>query len=410
MSPRIVLLGVDLFPAFQDFARGLQEAGARVLGVGSTSRSRLSAGLRRWLDDWIEVASPFDVEATAVELTRRLGRPSPERLEAIDERLVVPAAEIRSRLGLPGQSIESARLCRDKPAMKEALRRAGLPCAESAAVASLAELERFVERVGYPLVLKPRSGLGSQATFRVGSKRELERAARALRVDQGASVAAEEFVEGHEGFFDTLAIGGRPRLEFISHYYPTVLAALSDRRVAPQIAATNRVEVESYRELRQTGAKVLEVLGIGTGATHMEWFFGPKGLKISEIGARPPGERIWDLYCVGNGIDLYRQWGEALIGRTPTGVPNRRFATGSIQIRPDRDGRVSSCEGVERILRRFGEWIWRHELPRPGRRTVPVEKGYLANSWFRLKHPDYDELLRMMDEIGRTVRVRARAD
>ncbi|HLF55503.1 MAG TPA: ATPase, partial [Thermoanaerobaculia bacterium] len=318
-----------------------------------------------------------------------------------------PAAVARERLRLPGQSIASARLCRDKPAMKDALRGAGLPCADSAAVATRAELDAFATRVGFPLVLKPRAGLGAQKTFRVGDAKELERAARELAVGAGGEVAVEEFVEGHEGFYDTLSIDGEPRLEFVSHYYPTVLEALSDRRLAPQIAATNRVELESYGELREVGRRVIRALGIGTAPTHMEWFFGPKGLKVSEIGARPPGERIWDLYCVGNEIDLYRQWAEVLVGRGVSARPSRRFATGSVQVRPDRDGKIASYRGVAAVERRCGEWIWQHELPRPGRHTVPVAKGYLANAWFRLKHPDYDELLRMMEFVGKTLRVHA---
>ena len=407
VAPHVVLVGADLFPAFQDFARGLKQAGAKLTGVGSTSRSGLRAGLRRWLDDWVWVRSPFDAEAAARELSRHLGGRAADRLETVDERLVVPAAVMRQRLALPGQSVESATLCRDKPAMKAALRQAGLPCAESAAVDSLAAVDAFVERVGYPVVLKPRAGLGALKTYRVVSRRELERAARELRVGGGESIAIEEFVEGHEGFYDTLAVDGAPRLDFVSHYYPSVLEALTDRRAAPQIAATNRVELASYRELRESGARALRALGIGTAATHMEWFFGPKGLKISEIGARPPGERIWDLYCVGNDIDLYRLWGEAIAGGGIAATPSRRLATGSVQVRPDRDGKILSYEGVDRVAKRFGSWIWQHDLPRPGRRTVPIEKGYLANAWFRLKHPDYDELRRMMDTVGRTVRVHA---
>ena len=40
-------------------------------------------------------------------------------------------------------------------------------------------------------------------------------------------------------------------------------------------------------------------------------------------------------------------------------------------------------------------------------RTQPVEAGYMANAWVRMRHPDYDQLRWMMDEIGRTVRVHA---
>jgi hypothetical protein len=405
----VALVGPDLFAAFDDFARGLKRAGARLTGIGSTSAPRLRSGLRRLIDHWETVHDPFDGEALARAARRAEAAAPLDRIETVDERLVVPTAAARERLGLPGLALVSARLCRDKPAMKEALRRAGLPCARSAAVATLPELEAFAERTGYPLVIKPRAGLGAQKTFRAGDRQELLRAARALALGTGAGVAVEEFVSGHEGFYDTLAIDGEPRLEFISHYYPSVLEALADRRIAPQIAATNRVELPSYGELRAAGRRVIRALGITTAATHMEWFFGEQGLKISEIGARPPGERIWDLYCVGNDLDLYRLWGESIVAGRIDAVPSRSYATGSVQVRPDRDGRVAGYEGLERVLRRSGAWIWRHSLPPPGRRTVPIEKGYLANAWFRLKHPDYDELRRMMDEIGRTLKMHATA-
>jgi len=399
----VALLGPDLFDAFDDFARGLKEVGARVTGVGATPPSRLRGGLKRHLDGWVHVRNPFDAAEVALAVGRKA---RVDRLETVEERLIEPAAQARERLGLPGLSAASARLCRDKPAMKDALRRAGLPCAESAAADSLAELAAFAERVGFPLIVKPRAGLGSQKTFRVGSARELAAAGRALGLDHGGSAAVEEFVEGHEGFYDTLTIDGEPRFEFASHYYPSVLEALSDRAVAPKIAATNRIDQDGYRELRDVGRRVIRALGIGTSATHMEWFFGPKGLKVSEIGARPPGERLWDLYCVGNDLDLYREWARAVaFGRTE-GRATRRFATGSVQVRPERDGRVAGYEGLARIRALAGANLFASGVPRPGSRTVAIEKGYLANAWFRLRHPDYDRLLDLMEEIGQTLKVR----
>ena len=125
---------------------------------------------------------------------------------------------------------------------------------------------------------------------------------------QGArSVAVQEFVEGHEGFYDTISIGGRVVHDFVSHSYPNVLDAMRTRWISPQFVATNRVDASpGYDAVKAMGQKVIETLGITTSATHMEWFFGPKGLKFSEIGCRPPGVRAWDLYAVGNDLDIYR--------------------------------------------------------------------------------------------------------
>ena len=89
--------------------------------------------------------------------------------------------------------------------------------------------------------------------------------------------------------------------EFISHYYPNVLEAMRTRWISPYFVSTNRVDsAASYNDVKKMARRVIQLLGIETSATHMEWFIGPRGLRFSEIGCRPPGVRTWDLHNVGN--------------------------------------------------------------------------------------------------------------
>jgi len=155
------------------------------------------------------------------------------------------------------------------------------------------------------------------------------------------------------------------------------------------------------------GQKVIAALGIGTSATHMEWFFGPKGLKFSEIGCRPPGVGVWDLYAAANDFDIYREWAHSIVHGRPSQALSRRYAAGMINLRPQRDGRIAGYQGIDEIERVFGEWILDSHLPPPGTPTQPVEAGYMANAWVRMRHPDFDELRRMLDLVGRTVKVLA---
>ncbi|MEO0652441.1 MAG: ATP-grasp domain-containing protein, partial [Planctomycetota bacterium] len=285
------------FPSNQrEFVRGLKAVGAKVTGIGESPPVAFDRELRGWLDGYEQVPSVTDTGALHDAVRRVQEREWVDRLEATVEAHIMPAAHVREACDIPGTSSRTAWLCRDKPAMKEALREAGIPTAQSAGIDSIEAGREFAERVGYPLIVKPRDGAGAAGTSRVDDEAGLERALRECHVDRGASVAIEEFVEGHEGFWDTLSHEGQPVHEFISHYYPGVLEAMRTRWISPQIVSTNRVDSDVYDEVKELGRKVLDALGIWTTATHMEWFFGPKGLKFSEIGCRPPGVGAWDLY------------------------------------------------------------------------------------------------------------------
>ena len=136
------------------------------------------------------------------------------------------AAQVREACTIPGTSVQTAWLCRDKPSMKEALRAAGVPTAISAAVDSAAQAHTFAELAGFPLILKPRSGAGASGTIRVDDFAGLEHALGIFGGEGVESIALEEFVEGHEGFYDTITVDGRVALDFASHYYPNVLEAI----------------------------------------------------------------------------------------------------------------------------------------------------------------------------------------
>jgi hypothetical protein len=155
------------------------------------------------------------------------------------------------------------------------------------------------------------------------------------------------------------------------------------------------------------GRDVIKALGLDTCATHMEWFYGPKGLKFSEIGARPPGVSQWDVYNTGNDIDLYRQWAEGLVNGRTTARPSRRFASAKIALRPEQDGRVTGYSGLEEVQRRYGPHIVHTHLPNIGSRTQPIDAGYHANAWMVVRHPNYDILRGMLTDIGKIVTVHA---
>jgi len=378
-----------------------------VIGIGERPASYLSDDLKKWLDDYVQVQSVVH-EPSLLQAVRRVQRAMwVDRLEATVEAHIMAAAAVREATGIPGTSVQTAWLCRDKPAMKEALRKNGIPCAQSTRARTPDEAREFAAAVGFPLIVKPPAGAGASGTWRVRDEQDLERVIGESGLAGGQPVAVEEFIEGHEGYVDTLTIGGEVAHEFITHYYPNVLEAMRERWISPQMVTTNRIDEPGYTEVRELARKVNRILDIGTSATHMEWFFGPKGLKFSEIGCRPPGVGQWDVYNAANEFDLYFEWACGIAHGRPHRPPSRRYAAGMIALRPERDGRITGYSGVNRINERYGDCVVAAHLPDPGTPTQPIEAGYMANAWMRVRHPDYDELRRILNEIGETVRVHA---
>jgi len=365
--------------------------------------------VKHWLTHYVQIRNVTDENELEEAVRSVQRRVQVDRLEAVVEAHMMTAAHVRERCGIAGTSVNTTFLCRDKPAMKEALRTAGVPCAQSLGSDDVEEIREFAHRVGFPLIVKPRDGAGASGTSRVDNEQELLRALQAGGVGRGRGVAVEEFIEGHEGFCDTIAIDGRVVHDFVTHYYPNVLEAMRTRWISPRFITTNRIDsAPAYEEVRAMAQKVVTALDIGTSATHMEWFFGSKGLKFSEIGCRPPGVRTWDLYAAGNDVDIYREWAMAVVHGKPSQQLSRRYAAGMIALRPECDGTIVGYDGVDEIHHRFGQHFIDEYLPPVGTRTQPVEAGYMANAWMRLRHTDYDTLLHMFDVIGQTVKVRAR--
>lgn len=401
---------VFLEPSFprnqREFVRALREVGATVSAIGESPVKGLDSEVKSWLVAYEEVPSVTNGEALLEAVKRIQSRSWVDRLETTVEAHIMPCAWVREQCSIPGTSTRTAWLCRDKPAMKDALREAGVATAESLGTSDPAEARAFAERVGYPVILKPRDGAGAAGTYRADDAASMETAITGSGLAAGAGVACEEFVEGHEGFLDTLTVNGKIVHEFVSHYYPNVLEAMRERWISPQIIATNQVEEgDTYDEVRALSRRVQEVLGVETSATHMEWFFGPKGLKFSEIGCRPPGVGMWDVYAAANEIDIYREWAHLVVHEKPEQRLSRRFAAGMVALRPSQDGTIARFEGREEMERRFGAHLIDSHFPAPGTPTQGVEAGYHANAWVRARHESFDKLKAILDWVGENVKV-----
>src|SRR2546423_13068205 len=114
------------FPANQkQFIQGLAEVGAEITAIGEGSKDSLDGDLKRWLMHYEEVRNVTDEGQVLNALKFVQSRKHVDRIEATVEAHIMPIAKVREAAHIPGTSVKTAFLCRDKPSMKEVLRQGG---------------------------------------------------------------------------------------------------------------------------------------------------------------------------------------------------------------------------------------------------------------------------------------------
>ncbi len=307
------------------------------------------------------------------------------RLYGAYEQLQVPLAEARAKLGVEGMSVEAAQNFRDKARMKAVLREAGVPCARYRLAADEAEARRFAEEVGYPLVVKPPAGAGSQSTYRVDNAEALGEALRLVSPSADAPTLLEEFITGEEHSFETISIGGRAVWHSLTHYYPTPLDVLRNPWIQWCVVLPREVDGPQYDDIRSAAVRALEALGMDTGLTHMEWFRRRDGtVAVSEVAARPPGAQITTLVSRANDIDFLQAWARVMIHGEFT-PPERRYAAGAAFLRGQGRGAVKAVHGLEQAERELGSLVVDVKLPHVGQSPA---SSYEGEGYVILRHPE----------------------
>jgi biotin carboxylase len=386
----------------QQYTRGLAEVGATVYGIGDQPVSSLSPTLKRHLADYLHVPRIMD-EADVVNRAHAwLRGREVDRVLANWEPLVLTAAKIRERFGLPGMSYDAVLGFRDKQLMKERVAAAGLRVPMSERVRTEREVRAAAEKVGYPLIIKPIAGAGSADTYRIDSPAELEKVLPALRHVSEASV--EEFIEGREFTFDTVCIGGVPVYQNMTEYLPKPLIARSVESISPVIITIRDLNQPHLEKGRQLGIAALKALGMGSGFTHAEWFLTPKGEAVfGEVGCRPGGAHIVDQMNYTSDIDLFREWARVACWGHFAADQTRKYNAAIIFKRAKGHGRITRIVGLDEFMKKYGEFVVEQRLLPVGTRRRDWKQTLLSDGHILLRHPDWDKAYELSQIVANDI-------
>nr|WP_042178670.1 pyridoxal-phosphate dependent enzyme [Kibdelosporangium sp. MJ126-NF4]CEL13329.1 Cysteine synthase [Kibdelosporangium sp. MJ126-NF4]CTQ99020.1 Cysteine synthase (EC 2.5.1.47) [Kibdelosporangium sp. MJ126-NF4] len=295
----------------------------------------------------------------------------------------VPAvAELNEWLGLPGNTAEATRTCRNKAELRTALAGAGAHQPRFAVVPDPADVAAAVARVGLPCVVKPVDDSGSNDVLLCSTREAaVEHAARTLatRVNvRGMATAGlvlvEEYLDQPEFSVEMFSWRGEPVWAGITAKSVTGLPYfVESRHVFPAV-----IEPAVADELLRTARRAVAATGVRTGPTHTEIKLTPSGPAIVEINPRLAGGMIPELIRYATGIDLLEQQLRAATGSSPEFTPNSAGYAGIQFLLAPAAGTLHAIDGVARAER----------IPGVERVTVTA----IAGSEVRVPRNAYDRL------------------
>ncbi len=235
----------------------------------------------------------------------------PSAIVTTSEFDVVRMAKMREAFGIPGQSLASAILFRDKIEMKKKVARAGLKVPEFIRAQDALDILQFVEHHGFPIIIKPVDGAG---TVNVNLIRDEVQLNDYLDKNSVANLDVETYIDGKLYHVDGLIYGGE--VKFIwPHAYnsDSTLGFASGNHMGSYMLDADRPITGRLIDFTKDVLKALEAPSLAT--FHCEVFHSVSDeLVLCEIACRLGGGRIVPVLDAAFGVDLYEYWVKAQVG------------------------------------------------------------------------------------------------
>jgi biotin carboxylase len=275
------------------------------------------------------------------------------------DRGVELVALIGADLGLPTLSTQAAHRVRHKPSMRDATaaRAPGL-VGRHRAVSDRADLERAMQEVGFPAVLKPAAAAGSMGIFEVGDRdqaerafdrlsgwlREAPRAWRGTRED--GELILDEFLGGPEFSVEGWVHEGAVTIAGITDKWTTDPFHLEYQHVHPA-----RMPEADQEVLRDGTEQVVRALELDHCTFHLECKLTPKGFRLIEVAGRPAGDFIAShLIPLSTGIDFHANCIRVACDEPPIIRARDPLVAGVRFLLANREGVYRGLDGLDEVL------------------------------------------------------------
>jgi biotin carboxylase len=302
-----------------DFLRQCKDHGCRVILVVK-EKLRDEAWPRESLEQLLTVPNDASGDVFVAAVTATARRQRIDRVVALEEYDVLHAAMIREHLRIPGMGTTTARLFRDKLAMRVKAHEAGVRVPTFVHLLNEDELRSYMATVAPPWVLKPRLDVSAIGIRKIYEPELVWRAIEALDArpainEHSSYYLLERFVPGAVYHVDSLVQNGEVLFAGVNRYWRPPMEVAHNGGVF--VTTTVPHGSSDERDLLAMNKVLLKALNFVRGATHAEFIKSDADgqFYFLEVAARVGGAYIAETLEAASGINIWREWANIELAR-----------------------------------------------------------------------------------------------
>lgn len=370
------------------FCKALKERGVNVLGITDIPTDYLPQEVKNNLTDHYKVDSLGNMDQKRNAMNYFIAKYGPiDYIESNNEFWLDDDAELRKEFKVTtGPLPEDIQVFNRKSLMKEYYKKAGVSTARWALTSNFDSAKAFVEKVGFPIVIKPDHGMGASNTYKLTN---LDGLRHFFNEWDGAPYIMEEFIDGTLISFDGVCDSSSNVVYCSHHVFPTPIMEI--------VTGLKDVVYYTVRDiplkLFDVGQSVLKSFKAKSRFFHLEFFklnedkegLGKKGDYVGlEVNMRVPGGYTPDMINYAYSVDIYRIWADVMAFDKNL-EPVDQKANYCLYV--GRRDNVSYINSEENIWDRYHDVIMKD-----GRMPDALSEA-MGNRYFIFRIPDYNTLI-----------------
>lgn len=317
-----ILISPNFPDNFAPFAARLREQGIQTLGIADSPYEELSKTLKDSLTEYYRVDNMEDydqVYRAVAYFAHKYGRI--DRIESHNEHWLALDAKLRTDFNVLGYQISDIPTIRQKAKMKEIFRSIGLPVAEGRVFTNQKDALKLVQKLNYPVIIKPNSGVGASDTYKIKNEADLNLFFN--HWDSRITYIMEAFILGEIETFDGITDQNGEIVFYSTFNYSEAVLDTVEKNGEMYYFIPREIP----SDIVAMGKKIVKAFNVKERFFHLEFFRTKTDNQLIplEVNMRPPGGLSIDMFNYANDIDVFRGYANLVASNQYTEKTSRPY-------------------------------------------------------------------------------------